>query len=118
MQLLEDVHQRRRKARAGAHGETEAVRLARVVVGVLAEQKHIDVFVGSELQRVVHIPLGREHLVLASLLGYKLREVMEIRLADLIGQQIFPTGGDLVDGSFAGFPGGLLGEETFFRFVS
>ena len=64
-ELLEDVLERRRGRHARAHREAQAVRLAGPVVRVLAEDQHLDVGVGREVQGGEHLVVGGEHLMAA-----------------------------------------------------
>src|SRR5690606_34071385 len=61
LDLPEDVVQRGRHAHAGTHGETQAVRLAGAVIGVLAEHHHAYVVEGRGVEGGEDLGARREH---------------------------------------------------------
>lgn len=76
--LLEDIHQRRRTRHPLRHGETESVRLAVVVVGILAQNHHLDLVKRGVPESREDVLARRETLVLAAFLDQKILEPCEI----------------------------------------
>jgi hypothetical protein len=89
-QFLVHVEERGRRLDAGLDGEAQAVGLVVVVVGVLAEQEHVDLVVRGVFEGREDLVLGGEHLVLGPLAGDELHQLGEVGFLELGGQDGLP----------------------------
>jgi len=90
-QLPEDVLQRWRLGHPSGHGKGQAVGLPRPVVGILPQEHHLGLGVGSALQRfedLVHIGVDR---AVAVLLDQKLPQGQVVFLAKFPRQKLIPV---------------------------
>ena len=89
--LLEDVLERRRELYAVVHAEAESVRLSGAVIGVLTEDDDTNQVEWRRIEGVEDEPTGRVASTRRVLLPHELRQLLEVRLAELFGKLLLPT---------------------------
>ena len=88
--LLEDILQRGRKGHTVLYREAQPVGLARLVVRVLPENDHLHLLKRTEVEGIEDEPPRRIACRRGVLLPDGCRQLLEIRLAELTAQLLFP----------------------------
>ena len=88
--LLEDVLERGRELYAVVDAEAESVRLSWAVIGVLTEDDDTHLVERCRIEGVEDEPTGRVASPRRVLLSHELRQLLEVRLAELFGKLLLP----------------------------
>ena len=75
------------------HRKAQAVGLTGPVVGILAQQQHLHLFIGGEMERREYVVVGWEHLILRAFLMDKLLQLSPIRLGEFRPEDRVPISG-------------------------
>ena len=90
--FLEDVLERRGKRHTVCHGEAEALSLPRLMVGVLPEDDHLELFKRAEVEGIEYLSRRGIACSGAVLLAHKVGELTEIGRIKLALESLCPTG--------------------------
>ncbi|MNV76385.1 hypothetical protein D3C71_1697320 [compost metagenome] len=92
LELLEDVLQRRRHRHARLHREAQTVGLAWAMVGVLADDHHLDPLQRRRIQRIEDQPAGRKYLLAGGLLAaQELAQRLHVGLVEFLAENGLPA---------------------------